>query len=469
MGTTRRRFNFSVGAALVAAACSGDDDEGASSGGGGAGGGAGEGGSGAGELEPVLPSGEPPESWVPDGDEDGDAFPTGVQVGDVTESGAIVSVHTSEQVVALQVAVGDDDGWEQLAPLSDLNADDGVVQVELTDLQADRTHAVAFFAADGTRRSAVSRFRSAVAPGNTRVVRFGATSCLGGNEPWATLSFAAQQRYDFFCLLGDTVYADWAPSSYEYDLKWADALAVPGMRDLAATTSFIATWDDHEVDNNWNWDTPGIEEQVAVAQSAYRRGIPQREGSGTVGIWRKLSWGDVLDVFVLECRGERVAGNYISAEQMTWLKDGLSNSTAQFKIIMNSVPIIDFTGTLVGAIKADDRWQGYPEQRGEIISHIDDNRISGVLWIAGDFHIGGVAKVSPAGEPGENSWEVLCGPGGSPLNPATNLIEPDDRIPVIVGTWNYTHFEVDPDAGTVRVAHVDDAGAVVGERTLSNL
>ena len=50
------------------------------------------------------------------------------------------------------------------------------------------------------------------------------------------------------------------------------------------------------------------------------------------------------------------SGLYISRE-MDWLKSSLSASTARFKFIMNSVPIIDFND-LIGEVEAIDRWQG---------------------------------------------------------------------------------------------------------------
>ena len=93
-------------------------------------------------------------------------------------------------------------------------------------------------------------------------------------------------------------------------------------------------------------------------------------------MYRKVSHGAVCDIFVLDCRGERHSdsGVYISREQLDWLKSSLSSSGARFKFIMNLVPIIDFSD-LIGEVEAIDRWQGFPEQRTEILSHIEDNAI----------------------------------------------------------------------------------------------
>jgi alkaline phosphatase D len=344
--------------------------------------------------------------------------------------------------------------------------EDGMVHLELDELWTDTTYAIAFFAEDGRRRSRVARFRTAIPAGESRIVRFGATSCLGDDdEPWPSLSHSPAERLDFFLLLGDTIYADNNPNQFVFDTKYETALSLSGLNDLTAGTSVVATWDDHEVDNNWSWDDNGIQQLHADALANFRRYIPQREGPNGV-IWRKLSWGDAIDLFVLDCRGERLSGNYVTPQQMNWLKQELSASTATFKIILNSVPIYDFTGTVIGVIGADDRWQGYPAQRAEILAHIELDGITGVLWVAGDVHFGAIGKVDPSGGVAENQWEVIAGPAGSFINLSAILIPENERTPVVVTEHNWVLFEADPAAGTISVQFIADDNQVVGEQTL---
>jgi phosphodiesterase/alkaline phosphatase D-like protein len=448
----------------------GSSDEGSPSGSGGTGGTGGSAGSagsaGSGGGSSVGPE---PDPWSAPGSEDTATFPSGIQTGDATDASVLVSVHSSEPAVQLTVMRGTDTGWEEVASGLEHTLSDGAIQLELSDLLPDTTYSLAFYAADGQRRSRVARFRTAPAAGARRVVRFGATSCLGGNLPWGSLSRAGAERLDFFMLLGDTIYADHGPDTFQYRTKWNTALGVIGMQDLTASTSVIATWDDHEIDNNWSWQTPGIQAQFDEALAEYRRGLPQRMGPGGTRIWRKLSWGQTLDVFVLDCRGERLDGNYISPEQMSWLKQELSASTAVFKAIMNSVPIFDFTGTVVGSIEADDRWQGFPAQRSELLEHIAQAGVTGVFWVSGDFHLGGAGYISQPGSPGDSQLEVLTGPGGSGINPAASLVQPDARILSIVNTWNYVRFAADPDSGAIQTSFIDDAGAVLWEQALNVL
>ena len=193
--------------------------------------------------------------------------------------------------------------------------------------------------------------------------------------------------------------------------------------------------------------------------------MPQRAGPSG-GIWRKLSWGDAIDVFMLDLRSERRDGRYISPEQMAWLKQGLADSRAVFKLIGNPIPIFDFKGTFMGSFREGDRWQGFRDQRSEIVSHIRDSGIGGVLWLSGDVHFGMLGKIDRPGQPGDNQWEAICGPGGSRLNPAGKIMKRTDRKPILLHKHSWTQFEADPARGTIHLRFIADNGDTLAERTL---
>lgn len=419
------------------------------------------------EPQPAPTRSPEPEPWAAPGEEDTVAFARGMQVGDVTDAAAVVSIRAEEAALVLVLMREAGDGWEEVLRSEPQAIQDGGLQLALDGLDPDTAYTACFFSEDGARRAAPTRFRSAPSPGTARVVAFGATSCLGGNRPWPNLTHAAGEDLDFFLLLGDTVYADGAVALDEYRAFWDEALSTQGLRDLCARTSVIATWDDHEVGNGWTIDDAGMEEQAATALAAFAEAIPRRTGGGWTGIWRTLRWGDTLEVFVLECRGEKRDGDYVSPEQMAWLKDALLRSGARFKIVANSVPITDFADTPVGEIMADERWQGYPAQRTEILSFVRDNAIGGVLWVTGDFHFGALARVDAPGGVAADAWEVLAGPSGSTLNPICEVLDDAERFPVVFGAWNYTRFVADPGTGTIQVAWIGDDGSVLHERTLA--
>ena len=113
-----------------------------------------------------------------------------------------------------------------------------------------------------------------------------------------------------------------------------------------------------------------------------------------------------------------------------------------------------------------DRWGGYPTQRAEILSHIEEEHIQGVLWITGDFHFCSASKVGRVGELGESQWEVMVGPGGSTLNIAAKLLDPREQFPVIFAEWTSSLITLDPGLGTAHVTWVGDDGIVLEEITI---
>ena len=72
----------------------------------------------------------------------------------------------------------------------------------------------------------------------------------------------------------------------------------------------------------------------------------------------------------------------------------------------------------------EDRWQGYPEQRQELLDFIAESSIENVWFLAGDFHMG------PSGESIEKDRTVVsgrssAGPGGSSPSRRITLAETD--------------------------------------------
>ncbi|MEZ4235231.1 MAG: alkaline phosphatase D family protein [Myxococcota bacterium] len=368
---------------------------------------------------PTGPGPEPATAWSPPGTVDDVTFACGVQTGDALPDGIVVHVRqTGEPVLDLALAVGVDGGWQEV-PLDavGLVPDEGVVRAEITGLLPDHTYSVVAYTADHSRRSLVARFRTALAPGDQRVIRFGATSCLGSlGAPWRSMSRVAQDpaKLDFFLLLGDTIYADEGlEPAGDWEGHWSEALAIDGLRDITAATSVVATWDDHEVDNDFLvWEEP---DEVAAGLSAFLRAVPQRPGPNGL-LWRKVSWGDAVDLFVLDCRGERSPGAYLSDAQRDWLERELLASTARFKVILNSVPITNMDDLLFGVANSDG-WMDYEDDRDRILDHIADNGITGVLWVSGDVHWGAIATVDLPGSGRPDQIEVICGPAGSLVNP----------------------------------------------------
>lgn len=69
-------------------------------------------------------------------------------------------------------------------------------------------------------------------------------------------------------------------------------------------------------------------------------------------------------------------------------------------------------------------------------------------------------------------WEIVAGPGGTHRNilrsylPLLSLGPGQSQYPIMLDTWSYTRFELDPLLLTLKVDFVDDVGVTIASRTL---
>ena len=412
-------------------------------------------------------------------------FPFGVQSADATPDGALLwtrYVDTAElRAVVFEDGEGDAPG-AVVAEVIGEPADGGFVEVEVTGLEPLTRYRYAFTTddepgSDKLRRSAVGRFVTAPSEDDLVPIAFGGVSCIKESvASLAPIAQAAEDSFDFFLYLGDTVYADEddATTVAEYREEWGESYITPEYRTLHAGSSAIYTWDDHEVTNNWDGETVDPDMLAAARAVFYEHAPLRKDPEHPDRIWRSLRWGRTVEVFVLDCRGERkpstkdtADAEYISPEQEQWLIDGVTASDATFKLILSSVPITNMPPVYV---KGEDRWEGYPAQREAVLSALQ--YVPGVLWISGDFHFPMIGRIEPPGQPYDNVYEVLVGPGAQIPNPAWLVVANGlmkDQFLYVGGDNNYTRFLADPLAKppAITVEYVSGKGEVIHSETLS--
>jgi alkaline phosphatase D len=239
-----------------------------------------------------------------------------------------------------------------------------------------------------------------------------------------------------------------------------------------AATSNVATWDDHEVVNDWSTETIDPTRLAAARQAFFEHATPRTEPPGR--IWRSLRWGRTVEVFVLDSRSERLpstrssaaGGQYLSEEQLGWLVAGLEASRATFKVVVNSVPITEWPLLFLGA---NDRWPGYAAQRQRVLEA--SGRVPGTIWLAGDFHFGAVARIGPPGDPFFRQTEILVGPVAH-INPALAVIEftgDPSQFPFLSGERNYARLIFDPTSAppSLTIEHVTGNGQILNTHLIA--
>lgn len=199
-------------------------------------------------------------------------------------------------------------------------------------------------------------------------------------------------------MLGDNVYIDLpeeAGALHRY--TYYQRQSRPEFRRLAQSVPIFSIWDDHDaaIDDVWLGpyrDRPAWKPSMLQLQKENWNN-PSYGDADWPGCWYKFSIADV-EFFMLDCRYYRT--NPFASErtmlgpvQKKWLLAELKKSNATFKVIASAVAWAD--GAKPGS---RDTWEGFPEEREEIFSLIDQSAIDGVVLLSADRHRSDIRRIS---------------------------------------------------------------------------
>ncbi|MER5728080.1 alkaline phosphatase D family protein [Streptomyces sp. NPDC002138] len=324
-------------------------------------------------------------------------------------------------------------------------AADHTVKADVRGLRPQTTYWYRFTA--GATISPAGRTRTAPAneaqvPG----VRFGVVSCANWESGYfsAYRHLAARTDLDAVLHLGDYIYeyktggfpeAKYVVRQHEplheiltladYRTRHGKYKTDADLRNLHAVHPVIAIWDDHEFANDaWSGGaenhTPGTEgdwaARAAAAKQAYFEWMPVRTSTeGTV--YRRLRFGGLVDLLLLDLRTFRSqqatvgSGKVDDPErtitgrtQLDWLKSGLASSQAAWKLVGTSVmispvafgslpahllePLAELLGLPKGGLAVNvDQWDGYTDDRAELLGHLSGRNIKNTVFLTGDIHM----------------------------------------------------------------------------------
>ncbi|MFI6619141.1 alkaline phosphatase D family protein [Streptomyces sp. NPDC050528] len=302
------------------------------------------------------------------------------------------------------------------------------------------------FSAGGTD-SPAARTRTAPATDATVTgLRFGVVTCANWEAGYFSSyrHLAARNDLDAWLHLGDYIYEyksgeyaargtvvrQHAPTNEiitlaDYRTRHGKYKTDPDLQALHAKAPVVAIWDDHEfADNAWSGGavnhTEGAEgtwtARQAAAKQAYFEWMPVRPAiAGTT--YRRLRFGKLADLSLLDLRSFRSqqassgSGSVDDPDrtitgraQLDWLKAGLKASDTKWRLVGNSVMIAPF---VIGSLTADllkplaklldlpqdgigvntDQWDGYTDDRRELLAHLRSNAIGNTVFLTGDIHM----------------------------------------------------------------------------------
>lgn len=321
------------------------------------------------------------------------------------------------------------------------------VHVDVRGLRPDRFYWYRFTSGDAA--SPVGRTRTAPLPeAAVQRLRIALASCQHFEQGYfvAHREIAAQDL-DFVLFVGDYIYESTnpahkvAPGLREHTLGIPQTLDAyrerhalyksdPDLRAVHAAHPWVMTWDDHEVVNDYadGQDARGTDpatflQRRAAAYQAYFEHMPLRLGPQPAGgasmrIHDRMSWGQLAEIWTLDCRqyrspqacpdplrggGRMVLGcealadparTMLGEAQERWLGEGLASSRRAWKFIAQATQISP-TGidSPLGRTTYTDAWDGYPAARARLLQTVADARLADVVTLGGDVHMNVAARL----------------------------------------------------------------------------
>jgi alkaline phosphatase D len=351
----------------------------------------------------------------------------------------------STPAVALSVRweVAEDEGFRRTVARGTATAVPALahsVHVDAKGLQPGRWYWYRFMFGDAV--SPVGRTRTAPAPGSMpSVLKLAVASC----QHWEFGSYAAHRHIaagapDLVAFLGDYIY-EWGPfrlthpdkvervnesfTLASYRARYAQYKSDPDLQAAHLAAPWIATWDDHEVVN----DYAGMRDGRLAAEFALRRAaayqafyehmplrLPDPGRFDEVRLFQRFDWGRLARFHVLDDRQYRTpqacprpglgGSNVVNAlacaelrdpartmlgrEQEAWLAAGLVSSRARWNILAQQTLMAQSTYAPMtvedGGRFWTDGWDGYPLARRRLLESLVRSKAANPLVLGGDVH-----------------------------------------------------------------------------------
>lgn len=450
------------------------------------------------------------------------SFPQGIASGDVTDHTAVIWTRTDGPRVVqaewweeqgsptgdsvqdrVQAQHPPEVGAGQTTALQATSAaDDYTVKVLVTGLRPSTRYRYRFWAAAG---DATGAFREVAKPSEEGTFRTAPLStehspitllwsgdlggqgrCRAGSEEYPIFDRMRNRRADAMLFLGDTVYGDEicsappnvAGSSFaaqtadQYRAKHRYQRGAASLRRFLAETPVLAIWDDHEVRNNFSGPYDSLMPAGRQALLEYWPiGAPQDDPTR---LYRKFRYGADVELFILDTRQYRSRNSdpdgpektMLGTKQRDWLLQGLSESTATWKVIVTSVPLSN--SRKGGSLRAPghDSWAraadgtGFEHELRMIVETMVTKDIRNVVWLAADVHYVQANAYDPSGDGEPDFHEFIAGPlSADPVRPVAPA--PTFRPTTLFSDSGYFNFGVvTADRHRLQVQIVDAEGTV---------
>ncbi len=379
------------------------------------------------------------------------------------------------------------------------------VHVEVGGLEPGREYFYRFEV--GGIRSQIGRAKTLPAPGREGAVRFAAAGCQRYEDGLFTAwRHIADERLDFVVHYGDYIY-EYAAIGAASSRKRPVIRTMPGdpkkcitlddfrnryaiykldkdLQAAQASTPFLMSFDDHEVENDWagfhseqDKVTPkAFASRRAAAFQAWYEHMPLRRRQMPRGpdvlAYRRFEFGRLIRMDVLDTRQHRTpqaCGNgwrscpeakaayrtMLGKVQEDWLYAGFKNSNAQWNVLAQQVPIARFdqNGDPTNIETHMDKWDGAEAARTRLFDAAVGAKLKNVVVLGGDVHHNRASELSRNfDDPASRSIGVEFvatsissgGDGKDPPAKAQKLMSANPHLKFYNNQRGYVRHTVDP-------------------------
>jgi alkaline phosphatase D len=256
-----------------------------------------------------------------------------------------------------------------------------------------------------------------------------------------------QAEPDLFVWTGDNIYGDSERPELLAE-EYRRQRNVAALEPLLATVPQIATWDDHDFGlNNADRTYSARAGSLRVFRNYWAN--PASGLHDTPGVFFRYEYAGA-ELFMLDGRYHRDPNTapdgpektMLGPAQLAWLKAGLRESRAPFKLLVSG------SGWSMADGPQGDTWAAFRRERDGLFDFIRDQRIEGVVLLSGDAHIGELNCIRWSERGGYDFYDLVS----SPLAQATSISfasqTPEHRVrPVYSGGVNFglLDFEWEPE------------------------
>jgi alkaline phosphatase D len=380
-------------------------------------------------------------------------FALGVASGDPAPDGFVIWTRIApfplaraggmpRKPVEVEWSVATDDRMTQLAASGTATAHPELghsVHVEVGGLAPAREYFYRFTV--GGERSRIGRAKTLPPTGSpVERLRFGVAGCQRYEDGYYTAyRHLAAERFDFVFHYGDYIYEhrfvrpgerallvvrilpgepDEPYTLDDYRHRYAAYKSDPNLQAAHASTPFLMSFDDHEVDNNWagaisSENTPPelfLLRRAAAFQAWYEH-MPVRRALMPRGpdmlAYRRFAFGDLVNLHVLDTRqyrSDQPCGDVFNTPdckealepnrtmlgepQERWLYDGFKAAKPRWTVLGQQVVMmpVDYNPdpNLVGHNL--DAWDGVVAARDRLLAAADEAKLGNLVVLTGDTH-----------------------------------------------------------------------------------